>query len=371
MEKLKVKYDLAKVTSAFDITSTFVSGESYGSGHINDTFQIVTKGTTGNVRYILQRINHNIFKNPVTLMENIQRVTKHITAKVKVRGGDLIKESMQVVLAKDKKSYHQDAEGNFWRAYVFIEGASTHDILETNEQAYQAAKAFGQFARDLEDIGGARLHETIPNFHHTVKRFEALEAAIKLDKVKRKALCEKDLEWVLTKKSFCGLIVEAIAKGLIPERITHNDTKINNVMLDDKTGQCKAVIDLDTVMPGSALYDFGDLVRTSVSTCVEDEKDTSKINVRLDRFEALVKGFLEGAGKCLTKTEIEYLPLCGRIITFECGIRFLTDFLDGDNYFKVHRENHNIERARSQFQLVKKMEELEKEMTAIVKKYLV
>lgn len=369
MEKVKPNYDLAKITSAFEIEGTFKSGAPYGSGHINDTFQVVVQAKGGDVRFILQRINHNIFKNPVTLMENIQRVTKHIAAKVKARGGDLIKEAMQIVPAKDKKVYHQDAAGNYWRSYVFIEGASTHDILETNEQAYQAAKAFGQFARDLEDIGGARLTETIPNFHHTVKRFEALEDAIKKDKVNRKGQCEKDIQWALTKKSFCALIVDGIAKGLIPERITHNDTKINNVMLDDKTGQCKAVIDLDTVMPGSALYDFGDLVRTSVSTCVEDEKDVSKINVRLDRFEALVKGFLEGAGKCLTKTEIEYLPLCGRIITFECGIRFLTDFLDGDNYFKVHRENHNIERARSQFQLVKKMEELEKEMIAIVKKY--
>lgn len=370
MEKIKPIYDLAKITSNFEISGAFINGAPYGSGHINDTFQISVKTNKGDVRYILQRINHNIFKNPVTLMENIERVTKHIAAKVKARGGDLIKEAMQIVPAKDKKVYYQDANSNFWRCYVFIEGASTHDILETNEQAYQAAKAFGQFARDLEDIGGVRLHETIPNFHHTVKRFEALEDAIKKDKVGRKSACEADLKWVMTKKSFCGLIVDGIGKGLIPERITHNDTKINNVMLDDKTGQCKAVIDLDTVMPGSALYDFGDLVRTSVSTAVEDEKDISKINVRLDRFEALVKGFLEGAGKCLTKTEIEYLPVCGRIITFECGIRFLTDFLDGDNYFKVHRENHNIERARSQFQLVKKMEDLEKEMIAIVKKYL-
>jgi Ser/Thr protein kinase RdoA (MazF antagonist) len=370
MEKVKKNYDLAKIASAFQVEGDFKEGSPYGSGHINDTFQVVMQKGKGNVRYILQRINHNIFKNPVTLMENIQRVTKHITAKVKTRGGDLVKEAMQIVSAKDNKSYHQDAEGNYWRCYVFIEGASTHDILETNEQAYQAAKAFGQFARDLEDIGGVRLHETIPNFHHTPKRFEALEDAIAKDKVKRKATVEKDLEWVLSKKEFCKLIVEGISKGLIPERITHNDTKINNVMLDDKTGQCKAVIDLDTVMPGSALYDFGDLVRTSVSTAVEDEKDVSKINVRLERFEALVKGFLEGAGNCLTKTEIEYLPICGRIITFECGIRFLTDFLDGDNYFKVHRENHNLERARSQFQLVKKMEVLEKEMIAIVKKYL-
>lgn len=371
MEKVKKNYDLARIVSAFQVLGAFKEGAPYGSGHINDTFQIVMQNGQGNVRYILQRINHNIFKNPVTLMENIQRVTKHITAKVKARGGDLVKEAMQIVPAKDNKVYHQDTEGNYWRSYVFIEGASTHDILETNEQAYQAAKAFGQFARDLEDIGGVRLHETIPNFHHTVKRFEALEDAIAKDKVKRKVLVEKDLEWVLSKKEFCKLIVDGISKGLIPERITHNDTKINNVMLDDKSGQCKAVIDLDTVMPGSALYDFGDLVRTSVSTAVEDEKDTSKIKVRLDRFEALVKGFLEGAGKCLVKTEIEYLPICGRIITFECGIRFLTDFLDGDNYFKVHRENHNLERARSQFQLVKEMEVLEKEMIAIVKKYLI
>lgn len=371
MEKVKKNYDLGLITSKFSIEGTFLSGSPYGSGHINDTFQVLVKTNKGDVRYILQRINHNIFKNPPALMENIQRVTLHIAKKVKARGGDLLKEAMQIVPAKDGKIYHLDQEGNYWRSYVFIEGASTHDILETNEQAYQAAKAFGSFARDLEDIGGERLHETIPNFHHTAKRFEAFLGVLQKDKMNRKASCEKDIAWVLTKKEFCSLIVDAIAKELIPERITHNDTKINNVMLDDKKGTCKAVIDLDTVMPGSALYDFGDLVRTSVSTAAEDEKDISKIDVRIDRFEALVKGFLEGAGTCLTKTEIEYLPLAGRIITLECGIRFLTDYLDGDNYFKVHRENHNLDRARSQFELVKKMEKLETEMKNIVKKYLV
>ncbi|PCJ51736.1 MAG: mucin desulfatase [Planctomycetota bacterium] len=362
--------NLNEVIKRFVVEGEYISSEPYGSGHINDTYLTIMNHNGDEVKYITQRINHEIFKNPEALMENIVRVTEHVRNKVKLRNGDLAKECLEIIPTLENKSFYKDNKGFFWRMYVFILGASTHDVLSHDDQAYQAAFAFGQFQKDLVDIKGERLFETIPDFHHTVKRFETLLKAIEDDKYDRKKDIAADIEFALQRKEFCGQIIKGMEDGLIPERITHNDTKINNVMLDDDTGECRAVIDLDTVMPGSALYDFGDLIRTTVSTAEEDEKDTTKITANLIRYENLVKGFLKGAGNCLVEKEIELLPVSGRIITFECGIRFLTDYLDGDKYFKIHHVGHNLDRARSQFKLVKSMEEKADEMVVITKKYL-
>ncbi len=368
MEKLK--FDLKPIAEAFS-DLTFVSSNPYGSGHINDTFLTVLKGENDvEVKFIHQRINNNVFKNPEMLMDNIVRVTNHIIAKLNARNESVNKNSLQVVMTKNGKATHIDQEGKFWRCYVFIEGASTHDVLETNAQAYEAAYAFGKFARELEDIKGERLFETIVDFHHTPKRFARLEEAIAKDSHGRVKECKNEIEFALAHKQFCSIVIDGLADGSIPERITHNDTKINNVMLDDVTGKACSVIDLDTVMPGSALYDFGDLIRTSISSAKEDEEDLSKIVAKLDRFESLIEGYLKGAEGCLTSREIELLPLSGRLITFECGTRFLTDYLEGDTYFKVHKPKHNLIRARSQFQLVLDMEKQEEQMIAITKKYL-
>jgi aminoglycoside phosphotransferase (APT) family kinase protein len=257
---------------------------------------------------------------------------------------------------------HIDADGNFWRAYHFIENARTYDSVQSPAQAFQAAKAFGEFQRMLADLPAPRLHDTIPDFHHTPKRFAALERAIAADVAGRAILAKPEIDFALARKSICGVLLDA---GL-PERVTHNDTKINNVMLDDDTGEGICVIDLDTVMPGLVLYDFGDMVRTATSPGPEDERDLSKVNLQFPLFEALARGYLTSAAGFLTKEEKKHLAFSGKLITFEIGLRFLTDYLSGDTYFKVHREGHNLDRCRTQFKMVASIEQQEEQMVKLI-----
>jgi len=358
----KTKHDVAAVARQFLLLGDFLSAAPYGSGHINDTYCVLFDQAGATVRYILQRINHNIFKNPVALMENIDRVTKHISAKLAGQAAGNQRTLTLVPARKDGRPYVVDAEGNHWRAYLFIEKACTYDAVETTAQAFQAAAAFGRFQGFLADLPAPRLHDTIPDFHNTRKRFEALEMAIAANTAGRLALCRAEVEFCLKRKAIAG---ELLAAGL-PERVTHNDTKLNNVMLDEKTGEGVCVIDLDTVMPGLALYDFGDMVRTTTSPAKEDELDLTKVRMQFPMFEALVRGYLSTAGSFLTPAEKKYLAFSGKLITFEIGIRFLTDFLSGDVYFKVHRPNHNLDRCRTQFKLVESIEQQEPEMNRLV-----
>ncbi len=310
-----------------------VSVERYGSGHINDTFRAVdAKG----VQYILQRINTDIFPDPDAMMENISRVTTHIRSK-----GDRSLEVLGYVKP--------------WRLYAFITGARTVDLISNANQAYLAANAFARFQNALADLPQPRLNEILPKFHNTLSRLELLDAAAKADVKGRRALVSRELDFVDAHRAEAGRIVEGMASGVIPERTTHNDTKINNVMLDDVTQEGVAVIDLDTVMPGSALYDFGDMVRTSTAAAAEDEKDLSKVFSREEYFEALVKGYLAGA-KFLNDAELDALAFSGRLITFTIGVRFLTDYLAGDTYFRTAYEDHNLVRCRTQFKMVESME---------------
>jgi Ser/Thr protein kinase RdoA (MazF antagonist) len=341
------KRDFQEIISRFSIRGSFVSAEPYGSGHINDTYCVVC-----DKRYILQRINHNIFKNPVALMENIQRVTAHLAAK-------RVPRALTLIPTHDGASYYRDADGNYWRAYVFIEGARTYDAVESPKQAFEAAKAFGRFQQLLADLPAPRLHDTIPDFHHTPKRFAALEAVLGSERAR---LAQPEIEFALAHRNITGTLLDA---GL-PERVTHNDTKFNNVMLDDITGEGVSVIDLDTVMPGLALYDFGDMVRTTTSPAKEDERDLSKVTMQFPMFEALVRGYLASAGAFLTKDEKQLLAFSGKLITFEIGIRFLTDYLAGDVYFKVHRDGHNLDRCRTQFKLVESIEQQQAAMDKLV-----
>ncbi len=258
--------------------------------------------------------------------------------------------------------FHIDADGGYWRAYHFIDGAKTYDAVQAPDQAFQAARAFGEFQKLLADLPTPRLHDTIPDFHHTPKRFAALEHAIEADVAGRAATTSSEIEFALARQSMCGVLLDA---GL-PERVTHNDTKINNVMLDDITGEGICVIDLDTVMPGLALYDFGDMVRTGTSPAPEDERDLSKVHLQFSFFEALARGYLSSAGGFLTREEKHYLAFSGKLITFEIGLRFLTDYLAGDTYFKVHREGHNLDRCRTQFKLLASMEQQEEQMVRLV-----
>lgn len=363
----ELKHDVKEVGKHFEIHGDFVSAEPYGSGHINDTYASTYDQSKRTVRYIHQRINHNILKDPVQLMDNISRVTEHQKLKSREAGRtDVSRCCLNLVYARNGKPYHQDPEGNTWRTYIFIEKATTYDVIESADQAFQAARAFGAFQKMLVDLPGERLAETIPDFHNTPKRLSDLEAAIEQDTHGRVKQCQKEIDFVLSRKAITRTLLDLHSTGDIPERITHNDTKLNNVMLDDATQEGICVIDLDTVMPGLALYDFGDLVRTSTSPAAEDEMDLSKVTMQMPMFEALVRGYLETAGDFLTAAEKAHLAFSGKLITFEIGMRFLCDYLQGDIYFKTHREGHNLDRCRTQFKLVESIESQEKAMNALV-----
>jgi len=356
-----MKYNLQTISSQFQIAGEFLTAQPYGSGHINDTFAATYRQNGREVRYIFQRINHVVFKNPVALMENVQRVTAHLRAKLAGQP-DIDRRTLTVIPARDGLAYHRDDAGNYWRVYIFIEKAKTYDAVESPAQAFAAAKAFGQFQKLLTDLPAPRLHDTIPDFHNTPKRFAALERALAADAHNRAHLAKAEIEFALAHQAMTAVLIDA---GL-PERITHNDTKFNNVMLDDATGDGICVIDLDTVMPGLALYDFGDQVRTTTSPAKEDERDLSKVGLQFPMFEALVRGYLSEAGEFLTPAERQYLAFSGKLITFTIGLRFLTDFLSGDVYFKIHREGHNLDRCRTQLRLVESIEQQEDRMNKLV-----
>lgn len=359
----RMEYDLAAVGRAFNLHGNFAGGMPYGSGHINDTFAVVYNQAGKPVRYIHQRVNHKIFQDVPALMENISRVTDHQQQMLAAaKDPEASRKSLTVVPTRDGKSFHQDAEGNFWRTYLFIENAKTYDVIKTEAQAEKAARGFGEFQRLLATLPGARLHETIPNFHNTPARFEKLEDAIHQDKCNRAKDAKNEIEFCLKCKPWVGRLLELHDAGKIPERVTHNDTKLNNVMLDDETTEPVCVIDLDTVMPGLALYDFGDMVRTATNSAPEDERNLKKTFVRMDIFRALVRGYLSTARDFLNGEEINQLAFSGRLMTFEVGIRFLTDHLNGDTYFKIHREGHNLDRCRTQLKLTSDMGQQMEEM---------
>lgn len=369
MSASAVSHDIRSIAALFDMRGDFVHASVFGSGHINDTYCAWFDQAGQRLRYVVQRINHNVFKQPVQLMENVRRVTQHALAALQAQGNpEAYRRTLTCIPAHDGKPYAIDAGGNVWRVYPFIERARGYDELETNEQAYQAARAFGAFQKLAATLGGQRLHETIPDFHNTPKRLEALEAAIAANTNGRAAELADEIAFARARAADCSRVFGLIAAGIIPERVTHNDTKLNNVLLDDVTAEGVCVIDLDTTMPGSALYDFGDMVRTAAPTTREDDPDPANIGIRLDRFEALVAGYLSTA-TFLNEAERANLAFSGKLLTLECGIRFLTDYLDGDVYFKINRPAHNLDRCRNQFAFVKAIEDNMKAMEEIVNRY--
>lgn len=349
------------VARQFAISGELIDAQPFGSGHINDTYRLAFRNGSEPFFHILQRINHNVFKNPGALMENIQRVTEHLSAQVK-GDPDPDRRTLRLIPTRDGSGWHIDEDGNYWRAYHFISSARTYDAVETTAQAYQAARAFGRFQGLLASLPAPRLRDTIPDFHNTPKRFQALLEAISSDAAGRAAHAKPEIEFALTHEPMVGVLLDAN----LPERVTHNDTKFNNVMLDDATGEGICVIDLDTVMPGLALYDFGDMVRTTTSTAAEDEQDLSKVKMQFPMFEALLRGYLSSAGEFLTKDERRLLAFSGKLITLEIGIRFLTDHLSGDTYFRIHREGQNLDRCRAQFRLVESIGQQEERMSRLV-----
>lgn len=360
------RYDLAEVGRAFGLAGRYREGAPYGSGHINDTFAVTYETPAGTVRYIHQRINDRIFRDVPALMDNIARVTGHVRARLAAQGVRDPRAALTLVPTTGGAPFHRDPEGRYWRTYVFIEGARTYDVIESARQAYEAARAFGRFQALLADLPPPRLHETIPDFHHTPKRFAALAAALRADAFGRAAGCRREVDQALAWEADAGRLVRMQQRGELQERVTHNDTKLNNVMLDDRTQHGICVIDLDTVMPGLSLYDFGDMVRTATNAAAEDERDLSRVTCRLDMFEALARGYLATARAFLAPAEMEQLAFAGRLLTLECGVRFLTDHLQGDTYFKIKREGHNLDRCRTQFTLVAEMIRRESAMTAMV-----
>ncbi len=352
------------VVAQFRIPADFIAAVPYGNGHINDTFAVTMSQGGTPLRYILQRINNRVFQRPDLLMENILRVTE-AARRASPAEGDLTRRNLTVIPARDGLPYMRDAEGDYWRVYVFVEQSCSYDEVATSAQAFQAARAFGRFQRTLADLGGARLHEVIPGFHDTPMRIAALEKALTEDLHGRAAACRAEVDFALSRKDEAGLLIGMLADGTLPERITHNDTKINNVLFDNGTGEGICVIDLDTVMPGLVHYDFGDMVRTATSTAAEDETDLSRVVVRFDLFEALLRGYLDAAGGFLTPEEKALLPFSGKLITLEIGVRFLTDYLQGDVYFKTGRPGHNLDRCRNQFQRVRSIESQYEKMQAL------
>ncbi|MFZ1938252.1 MAG: aminoglycoside phosphotransferase family protein [Terracidiphilus sp.] len=358
---MSVTHDVPSIASHFQFQGEVSAFAPHGNGHINDTYLVTCHRDAAPVRYILQHINRYVFRDPATVMQNIERVTAHLAAQGS-GDPDGSRRTLTLVPANDRRAWYVDSDGETWRAYHFINGARSYDTAESTQLAFQAARSFGRFQQQLASMPPPRLHETIPDFHHTPRRFAALLQAIDADSCNRSAQAKPEIEFALAHQSITGVLLAAH----LPERITHNDTKLNNVLFDDATGEGICVIDLDTVMPGLALYDFGDMVRTTTSPAAEDEPDTSKVRMQFPMFEALVRGYLSTAGEFLSEAEKKLLAFSGELITFEVGIRFLADYLAGDTYFKVHRAGHNLDRCRTQFKLVESIERQEEEMNRLV-----
>jgi len=364
-----LKHDVRGVAAQFDLRGECLDACPYGSGHINDTYAVTINQAGTPVRYILQRINHAVFRQPAALMENVERVTAHLRRKLEAAGADEIsRRALTLVPSHDGLGWLQDATGNYWRCYLFIEKAKTYDQIEDVRQAYAAARAFGEFQRLLADLPAPRLHETIRDFHHARSRLAALQKAIAADVRNRAAQVKQEIEFALERETMTDVLVTEQSRGNLPERVIHNDTKLNNVMLDDTTGEGICVIDLDTVMPGLTLYDFGDTCRSACRPTAEDERDLSKVEMRMDMFRAVFSGYLKSAGAFLTTAERSYLPFSAKLITLEIGIRFLTDYLEGDRYFKIRRPDHNLDRARVQFKMLESFERNEDAMSELVER---
>lgn len=357
---------LRDISQRFQIYGQILHAEPCKIGHINETYTATYDQGGVKVRYIHQKINTNVFKDPGAVMSNVMRVTRHVRAKLEAAGAeDITRRTLIVVPTRDGKDFYFNGEGEAWRTFVFIENARTYESVQSPDQAYQAGRGFGTFQCQVTDLPGERLHETIPNFHNTRMRFNALVQAIEADHFNRAALAKKEITFALKQEPMVDVLLDALREGKIPERITHNDTKFNNVMLDAETGQALCVVDLDTVMPGLALYDFGDMVRTTTSPTLEDEPDLSKVRMHMPIFKELARGYLETA-TFLTQAEKSFLAFAGKLITFTIGIRFLTDFLQGDTYFRVHRPQHNLDRCRTQFKLVESIHRQQEAMQALV-----
>ena len=360
-------YDLKEIFEYFAADGTFFQGEPYGSGHIHDTFRIQTAEEDKD-DYILQRLNNKIFKNIPELQHNIERVTVHLRNKLRnIPGSDIKRECLCLIPSKDGKTWITDSHGNYWRMYIFITNHHSYNFVDSPDKAFEGGKAIGRFQAMLSDMPGGPLHETIPWFHDIERRLLAFTSKIDENPVNRVQTVKKEIEQVLQRAEEMKVILRLGRENKIPLRITHNDTKFNNILLD-QNDKALCVIDLDTVMPGYVHYDFGDAIRTAANTASEDENDLSKVRMDINLFKAYSEGYLSETVETLNDVEKEFLAFAPRLITYTIAVRFLTDFIDGDNYFKIHHPLHNLQRARAQLRLVMSMEEQYGEMMEIIGK---
>ncbi|MCI8870483.1 MAG: aminoglycoside phosphotransferase family protein [Lawsonibacter sp.] len=361
---------LREAMDAFDFGAPAVGALRYGSGHVNDTFCVHTQPDNAPCRrFILQRMSPVAFKRPDQLMDNIIGVTEHLGRKILQAGGDRDREAMEVLRPRSGEPFFTDSDGGAWRVYPFVEHTVCHQSAGTPELFAASGRAFGRFQALLRDYPAETLYETIPNFHNTEDRLAKLKEAVRADPLGRAAECRPEIDFIMARQDDCSVALRALREGKLPLRVTHNDTKLNNVLMDEKTGEGVCIIDLDTVMPGLVIYDFGDSIRFGANHCAEDETDLSKVALDVELFSVYTAAFLEGAGGALTDTEIEYLPWGAKLMTLECGIRFLTDYLVGDQYFHISREKHNLDRCRTQCRLTADMEAHWAQLQSIVDAY--
>ena len=359
--------EIEKIIARFVLPEGEIEAAPYGNGHINDTLCVIVHADGGDKRYILQRVNSYVFPKPVEVIENIEKVTAYLGAIIEAEGGDPLRETLTLVETRDGRHYTLAEDGELWRMYLFIEGTKSVDLPDTEALFALSGRAFGKFQQQLGGFDASKLHETIVDFHNTPARYRQLEDAIARNEAGRLEQVQEEIAFCRGYAREVHTLVDAMEAGEIPLRVTHNDTKLNNVLLDEQTGEGVCVIDLDTVMPGLVAYDFGDSIRTGANTAAEDETDLNRVQFSLPMFKAFAEGFLAEAGAALGAREKELLPMGAKLMTLECGMRFLADHLNGDKYFRIHRENHNLDRARTQFTLVRRMEEKWDEMVRIIR----
>ena len=358
-----------QVLEAYDFPATLLGAVRYGQGHINDTFCVLCQPQEGDcIRFILQGLSSAAFPHPQELMENFVGITSYLRKTVVENGGDPQRETLSLVKTRDGKDFYTDDSGKVWRLSPFIENTDCFQSA-TPELFEASARAFGRFQKLLQGYPAQTLHETIVKFHDTEDRFAKFLAALEADKMGRAKDVQPEIQFVLDRKADCSVALQALRDGKLPLRVTHNDTKLNNILIDRTTQEGICVIDLDTTMPGLSMNDFGDSIRFGANHCQENETDLSKVNFDIALYEVYTRGFLEGCDGCLTEAELEYLPWGARLMTLECGIRFLTDYLDGDHYFRIHYPQENLDRTRTQFKLVQDMEQQFEAMGDVVKKY--
>ena len=358
-----------EVLSAYDFPATLLGAVRYGQGHINDTFCVICQPQEGDaIRFILQGLSSAAFPHPDELMENFIGITSYLRNQVIEQGGDPMRETLSLVNTREGKPFYTDSNGKVWRLTPFIENTDCFQSA-TPELFEASARAFGRFQYMLQGYPAETLHESIVNFHNTEDRYAKFIAALEADKLDRAKDVQAEIDFVVSRKADCSVALQALRDGILPLRVTHNDTKLNNILIDRDTHEGICVIDLDTTMPGLSINDFGDSIRFGANHSKEDEKDLSKVNFDIELYEAYTRGFIQGARGGLTEAELKYLPWGARLMTLECGIRFLTDYLDGDNYFRIHYPEQNLDRCRTQFKLVKDMEEQFEAMAAVIEKY--